>query len=132
MSDMNLISQAFAPLLGPNGSTVAVTAAVSAPTGVALPQLPDIAAGAAVCADGRLPAQQFDCFNSGSVAAALGFGNTAAAAQAAAVLPTGTPGSYTLPPGARVTLTIAGNPKYVSAIAVSSTTVVYVTPGNGK
>lgn len=120
MSDLNSITQALDPILGVNVSTVAVGV-----TGVALPQLPD---------NGQPGnnAFQFDCFNSGATLLAIAFAQTAAAALAAAVLPTATPatpGAYVLGPGERRTLTVRGKPLFACATLAGP---VYVTPGNGR
>lgn len=117
MSDLNSITQALDPIVGVNVSTVAVGV-----TGVALPQLPDNG-------QAQQSAYQYDCFNSGATLLAIAFAQTAAAALAAAVLPTATPGAYVLGPGERRTLTVRGKPLFACATAAGP---VYVTPGNGR
>jgi hypothetical protein len=126
MSDLNSITQALDPLLGVNVSTVALTSAGGASTGVAIPQLPDNSA------PGN-NAFQFDVLNTNTAAIAIAFAVTSAAAVAAAVFPTGTPGAYVLAAGERRTLTVRGKPQFVAINSVAATVgSVYVTPGNGR
>ena len=70
--------------------------------------------------------------NVGAVTVFIGWGATAAAATANAVIPTGTPSDgYPVLAGTKETLQIPGN-YYVTGITGSSTAVVYLTPGLDK
>jgi len=102
---------AFVPL----GNTAAITAATSAPTGVQI-----------------TGALQYRVINNGTITAYLGIGKTAAQAQTAAAIPvSGTPASgLPLVPGA-VEIISANDGAFFSAITASSTTTIFVTPGDG-
>lgn len=106
----------------PTGPTVLVAGATSAPSGV---QVPSVGAG---------PAQQYRIHNGGAVTAFVAFGISAAAAQADAVIPTGSgansKNAIPVPAGAIEILSLSPN-CFVSAITGSSTASVYVTPGEG-
>lgn len=109
---------AFKPL----GNTVAITAALSAPTGVQAGTSP---AGRSAFAG------QYRVINAGSVTVHLGVGASAAAAAAAAVAATsGNPAAgIPLLPGAVEILSLDAD-AYFSGLASTNTTV-YITPGAG-
>ena len=129
--DLNSISQAFRPVGGGQAvATLALSVANTLHTGVQLPTPP----GGSTATPDSAPTQ-FDVFNSHATSdIAIGFGATAAIAQANAVLPTdGVTGGYVVSHNSRVVLTIDGNPQFVAAIgSVVGPALLYVTPGNGR
>lgn len=106
----------------PQGKTVVVAAAGTAPTGVQAPVYEKFNPQAT---------GQYRIVNSGTVTVFLGFGPTAAEAAANAVAPVaGTPSNaMALLPGAIEVLRFTPN-TYFSGLAASSTSV-YITPGEG-
>lgn len=130
-SDINAITQAFKPLNGgQQAATLGLSVANTLHAGVQLPTPP----GGASANPDSAP-KQFDISNSNATSdIAVGFGATAAIAQANAVLPTdGTTGGYVVSHASRVVLTIDGNPQFVAAIgSVVGPALLYVTPGNGR
>jgi len=105
----------------PQGQTVVVAAAASAPAGVQIPM-------AYTPSDGLC---QYRVINTGIVTVFLGVGTTANAAQTNAVAPVaGTPSNaIPLVPGAVEIFNLAPN-TFFSGLASASTTV-YITPGQG-
>jgi hypothetical protein len=109
---------AFTPL----GQTIVVAAAASAPAGIQAPVYTKF---------DPQNAGQYRLINSGTVTVFLGTGNTATEATANAVAPiAGTPSAaIVLVPGA-VEILRFNKDTYFSGLASSSTTV-YITPGQG-
>jgi len=109
------VSSAFTPL----GNTIAITAAVSAPTPVQAP-----------C--NSLGGNQYRIINAGSVTAFLGYGKTAAEATANAVIPTTGNATFCIPllAGTDEALSFLPN-AYFTAVTGSSTATVYITNGDG-
>jgi hypothetical protein len=102
------------------GDTVTFTAATTPPTAVQ------------AVADNNTRAPQYLITNVGSVAAFVGYGQTAAAAAAAAVVPTSTPSRvYPVLPGTQVVIS-APPGAYFTGDTSSDTAVIYVTPGYGE
>jgi hypothetical protein len=131
MTDVNALVQPFAPILGPNASTVSI-AATGTTGNVALPVAPTTGYGAAGAnPSGAGAAQQYAVWNTGSTYAFVAFGGSAVAAT----VPNGaTPGSFPIAPstaGRPTVVTVQGNPGYVAAIMASSTGTIYICPGNG-
>ena len=108
-------NQAFTPL----GNTVLITAATSAPTPVQV-------------ASNTLGGNQYRVINNGSVTAFLGFGTDANAATANAVAPTTGNTTFSIPllAGTDEVLSFLPN-MYATAVTLSSTASVYITPGDG-
>lgn len=106
----------------PDGNTVKITADVTAPTGVQVPE------------NSTDSTHQIRVHNSGLVTAFLAWGITAGAAQSAAVIPTGSganaKASYPLPAGIVEVFTAPIN-SYFSAITASGTADIFITSGNG-
>lgn len=101
------------------GKTGTFTAATSAPTAVQ------------VSSNNAEQSPQYLITNTGTVDVWLGWGQTAAQAAAAAVIPTSTQtfGCWVL---ARTQVVLSGPPGFFfTGITSSSTAVVYVTPGQG-
>jgi len=109
---------AFNPL----GLTIAIVAAAAPPLGVQAPSLGRV---------DNTPSGQYRIVNSGAVAVFLGYGKTAAAAQANAVAPiSDTPRqAIALLPGAIEVISF-GDGTFFSGRAASSVTL-YITPGVG-
>ena len=106
--------QAFTKL----GNTVVFTAATTAPAAVQ-------------AVSSTLGGNQYRILNTGTVTAFLGFGATATIAATGANTPTGTVvNCLPLLPGTDEILTFIPN-AYFSANATSST-VIYITPGDGS
>lgn len=103
----------------PEGNTVLITAAVTAPT-------PEQVAST------TLGGNQYRVINNGSVTAFLGFGANAATATANAVAPTAGNSTFSIPllAGTDEILTFLPN-MYATAVTLSSTATVYITPGDG-
>jgi len=105
----------------PEGNTVLITAAVTAPTPV-------------VVASNTLGGNQYRVINNGSVTAFLGFGANAAIATTNAVAPTSGSGNSTfsipLLAGTDEILSFLPN-MYATAVTLSSTATIYITPGDG-
>lgn len=103
----------------PEGNTVLITAAVTAPT-------PEQVAST------TLGGNQYRVINNGSVTAFLGFGANAATATANAVAPTAGNSKFSIPllAGTDEILTFLPN-MYATAVTLSSTATVYITPGDG-
>lgn len=103
----------------PEGNTVLITAAVTAPT-------PEQVAST------TLGGNQYRVINNGSVTAFLGFGANAATATANAVAPTAGSSKFSIPllAGTDEILTFLPN-MYATAVTLSSTATVYITPGDG-
>jgi hypothetical protein len=105
----------------PEGNTVLITAAVTAPTPV-------------VVASNTLGGNQYRVINNGSVTAFLGFGANAATATTNAVAPTSGSGNSTfsipLLAGTDEILSFLPN-MYATAVTLSSTATIYITPGDG-
>lgn len=106
----------------PQGKTVVVAAAATAPDGVQAPVLEF---------NNQQASGEYRFVNSGTNTVFLGVGNTAAAAKANAVAPVaGTPSAaVVLVPGAVEILRFGVN-SFFSGLASGATTV-YVTPGQG-
>jgi hypothetical protein len=102
----------------PTGLTVSFTAAVTAPT----------SAQAVSSAPSTRPARQYRVVNTGAVTVLLGVGVDDAAAKTAAASIAA--GAVPLVPGA---VEILGFPagSFFSGVTSTSTSVVYVTPGEG-
>jgi hypothetical protein len=102
----------------PTGLTVSFTAAVTAPT----------SAQAVSSAPSTRPARQYRVVNTGAVTVLLGVGVDDAAAKTAAASIAA--GAVPLVPGA---VEILGLPtgSFFSGVTSTSTSVVYVTPGEG-
>jgi hypothetical protein len=126
MSDINAVASAFAPEGGPNASTIAVTAGLTASTAL-LPQVAGVGNYGSQ-ATGQ-PTSQFEIYNAGSVVVYVAFGTITA--TAVATIPTGTAGSYPIPPGCDKILTVPGSPNYIGVISSAAGQVIYVTPGSG-
>lgn len=100
------------------GNTIVITATTPAPAAVQAVSL-------------TLGGNQYRIINSGSVTAFLGFGANATIAATGANTPTGTVANcLPLLPGTDEILTFIPN-AYFSANA-SSSTVIYITPGDGN
>lgn len=109
----------------PKGPTIRIVAATSAPTGVQ----------AAV--DSRRDAERIDSFeiyNSGSEDVALGYGATAAEAATNSAFPTGTGSNASkcvIVPGGALIVNRFAKGAYFSGLTATSTSNVYITPGEG-
>jgi hypothetical protein len=105
----------------PEGNTVLITAAVTAPTPVQV-------------ASNTLGGNQYRVINNGAVTAFLGFGANAATATTNAVAPTSGSGNSTfsipLLAGTDEILSFLPN-MYATAVTLSSTATIYITPGDG-
>jgi hypothetical protein len=102
----------------PQGLTISVTAAATAPTPTQ-------------CSGTVLGAIQYRIINTGTVPAYLGFGTTAAIATANAVKPTSTAtNAIPLLPSTAEVLTFNAN-AYFTAVTDSGTAVIFITPGDG-
>ena len=100
------------------GNTIVITATTPAPAAVQARSL-------------TLGGNQYRIINSGSITAFLGFGANATIAATGANTPTGTVANcLPLLPGTDEILTFTPN-AYFSANA-SSSTVIYITPGDGS
>lgn len=133
MSDINAITQAFKPLQAntvPGLTDLGLSVIASAHAGQALPQPPG---GTGATPDSS--SKQFALTNtSTTLSVAFGFGQTAAQAVAAAVLPAdAVVGGILVGPLQTRVVSIDGNPLFVSAIATGAgPTLVSVSPGNGR
>jgi hypothetical protein len=99
------------------GNTVVFTAATTAPSPVQ-------------AASTTLGGNQYRIVNPGSVTVFLGYGATAADANASATVVTSSGGALPLLPGTDEILSFVPN-AYFTGITVSGTANVYVTPGDG-
>ena len=99
------------------GNTVTFTAASSAPTPVQ-------------CASTTLGGNQYRVINNGTVTVFLGYGMTAAEANAAAVQVTSSQSAFPLLPSTDEILTFVPN-AYFTGVTASGNAVVYITPGDG-
>ena len=99
------------------GNTVVFTAAVTAPTPVQ-------------ALSTTLGGNQYRIINSGSVTVFLGYGVASTDATNSAVVVTSTGPAYPLLAGTDEILTFVPN-AYFTGITGSSTTAVYITPGDG-
>jgi len=105
--------QAFTPM----GNTVTFTAATSAPTPVQ-------------ALSTTIGGTQYRVINDGTVTVFMGWGDSAAAATANAVVVTTTGRAFPLLAGTDEILTFNVN-QYFTAITVSGTANIYITPGDG-
>ena len=105
--------QAFTPM----GNTVTFTAATSAPTPVQ-------------AISTTIGGTQYRVINDGTVTVFMGWGDSAAAANANATVVTTTGRAFPLLAGTDEILTFNAN-QYFTAITVSGTANVYITPGDG-
>ena len=121
MGDINQTLQPFQPLLGPNASTVGISATASS-VPVTLP----------VPLQGQQPPSAYEFVNVGAATVFVALGPSGTAAT----VPTGsTPGSYCVPAGTRRIITAPANPLATTAAAIGASagpTLVYVTPGYGS
>lgn len=123
MSDINSITQPFESLDGyANNSTVAV-ATTAASQQVTLP-LSGINLAATPISD-----FQVDVLNAGATPlfVSICFGT-----NPTAVIPTGTPGAYTMGPNERRTFTVPANATKAAIISTGVTGVVYISVGKGR
>lgn len=134
MSDVNTLLQPFQPVVGPNASTIALSA-TTASSAVALPTAnpPGTYGASGANPSAAAVALQFAIWNAGSTFAFVAFGGSSVAAtvpttQAAGSFPVSPGAGYNGPPA---TITVSGNPGYVAAIMASSTATLYICPGNG-
>jgi hypothetical protein len=102
----------------PSGNTVAFVAATTAPTAVQ-------------AVSSTLGGNQYRVINAGSVTAFLGFGASAAAANAAAAIVTSSGQALPLLAGTDEIITFTPN-AYFTAITSSSNAAIYITPGDGS
>ena len=105
--------QAFTPM----GNTVTFTAATTAPTPVQ-------------ALSTTIGGTQYRVINDGAVTVFMGWGDSAAAANANAVVVTTTGRAFPLLAGTDEILTFNAN-QYLTAITVSGTANIYITPGDG-
>ena len=109
----------YTKAFSPTGKSILVSAATTAPTGVAAPE------------SGTNQGYQFRIHNAGTVTAFLAVGVDASSAQSAAVIPTGTSQfSVSIPAGIVEILSFPIG-SFFSAITASGTASVYITPGKG-
>lgn len=101
----------------PTGNTVTFTANVAAPTPVQVVST-------------TLGGNQYRIINAGNVTVFLGFGRTAADANACATVITGNGAAIPLLSGTDEILTFTPN-AFVTGITSSGTATIYVTPGDG-
>jgi Na+/phosphate symporter len=99
------------------GNTVTFLAASSAPTAVQ-------------CASTTLGGNQYRVINAGTVIVFLGYGTTAAAANASATQVTSSQEAFPLLPSTDEILTFVPN-AYFTGVTASGTATVYITPGDG-
>lgn len=102
------------------GNTVLITAAVSPPVGVQVPAFQT-----------NVQPTQFRIKNSGSADVAIGWGATAALAQANAVIPGAASQSLLLGAGGIEVFTFPPGTFFSAAIG-AATAPVYITPGDGQ
>lgn len=102
----------------PLGNTVTLTAATSAPAAVQ-------------ALSTTLGGNQYRIINAGTQVAFMGVGSTAAAALANAVVASSSQGSIPLLPNTDEIFSFVPN-AWFTAITSTSTTTVYVTPGDGQ
>lgn len=105
--------QAFTPM----GNTVTFTAATTAPTPVQ-------------ALSTTIGGTQYRVINDGTVTVFMGWGDSASAATANAVVVTTTGRAFPLLAGTDEILTFNAN-QYFTAITVSGTANIYITPGDG-
>lgn len=99
------------------GNTVTFLAATTAPAAVQ-------------CASTTLGGNQYRIINAGSVTVFLGYGTTAALANASAVQVTSSQEAFPLLPNTDEILTFVPN-AYFTGVTASGTATVYITPGDG-
>jgi hypothetical protein len=136
MTDVNQLTQAFQPLFVNSATAVpgltdlTLSVIASAHAGVQLPTPP----GGSTATPGSVPNQFAITNTSTTLYVCVGFGATAAAAVAAAVLAgDGAMGGITVAPNQTRVVSVPGNPQFVSAIASGAgPTIVTVAPGNGR
>lgn len=105
----------------PAGKCILIAGATTAPTGTQL-----VVAGV-----NSSNVKQARFYNAGAVVAWVAFGDSGAAAAAAAIVPTGTSQNVTpILPGTSLVMSVPPN-KFWSAITGSSTASIYVQPGRG-
>ena len=112
---------AYDASFGPNGKTVFIASAAVAPTGIQ------------VVSDDNRTSTQYLIWNSDTTNDAwIGYGDSAAAATANAVIPTaGNPkGVLCIPHGSAQTFTLKAG-LYFSPICSAGTPGIYITPGAG-
>lgn len=122
------INASASPFLAAQTATVALSVTASS-VRAALSQPPD-GGGASYGAAGY---QQYQIYNSGSVAVFVNFGGAAVVAT----LPVagGAIGDYQVAPGATVVVSVKGGAAITNVAAIGAgagPSVVYVTPGNGN
>jgi hypothetical protein len=105
--------QAFTPM----GNTVTFTAATAAPTPVQ-------------ALSTTIGGTQYRVINDGSVTVFMGWGDSAAAANANATVVTTTGRAFPLLAGTDEILTFNAN-QYFTAVTASGTAKIYITPGDG-
>jgi hypothetical protein len=105
--------QAFTPM----GNTVTFTAATSAPTPVQ-------------ALSTTIGGTQYRVINDGTVTVFMGWGDSAAAANANAVIVSTTGRAFPLLAGTDEILTFNAN-QYFTAVTASGTASIYITPGDG-
>jgi hypothetical protein len=105
--------QAFTPM----GNTVTFTAATTAPTPVQ-------------ALSTTIGGTQYRVINDGTVTVFMGWGDSAAAATANAVVVTTTGRAFPLLAGTDEILTFNAN-QYFTAVTASGTASIYITPGDG-
>jgi hypothetical protein len=99
------------------GNTVTFTASTTAPTPVQ-------------CSSSTLGGNQYRIINSGTVTVFLGYGNTAAVANTAAIVVATTSPAFPLLAGTDEILTFIPN-AYFTGITSAGNASVYITPGDG-
>jgi len=104
-----------------NGDTRKITAAVTPPAAQLIP---------ANYTAGPRPRNQYRVVNAGTVVAFLGAGNSSAAAQANSAVVATTGGGIPLLPGATEVFSFPYD-WYFTCSTASSTTDIYITPGEG-
>jgi hypothetical protein len=105
--------QAFTPM----GNTVTFTAATTAPTPVQ-------------ALSTTIGGTQYRVINDGTVTVFMGWGDSAAAANANAVIVSTTGRAFPLLAGTDEILTFNAN-QYFTAVTASGTANIYITPGDG-
>jgi len=102
------------------GKGVTFTGGTSAPTAVQCPT------------DNNVASQQYVLVNTGAVSVFFAWGQSAARAEANAVIPTSTPAyGYCVLPATKETVSAPKN-AYFTGITGSSTAICYVYPGTGE
>jgi hypothetical protein len=128
MSDVNQLLQPFKAMDGYAVNSTVAVATTAASQQVTLPT-PNQTMGAFGVAAQPVSEFQVDVLNAGATPlfVSICFGT-----NPTAVIPTGTPGAYTMGPNERRTFTVPANTTKAAIISTGTTGVVYISVGNGR